>query len=196
MDINEIGDAKPAEDRRSRWIGIYVGILATLLAICTMGGDNAAKDAMRANVDAANLWGFFQAKNIRRTSYTLAADDLELVLNGSPSMPDDAKAAMAAKIKVYRDTVQRYATDKATGEGLDELWAKGKEIEATRDLAFRKDPYFDMAQALLQIAIVLASVALIAGTNVLLYFSGLLGAAGTFLMINGFTLAFKIPMFG
>ncbi|MFM9942124.1 MAG: DUF4337 domain-containing protein [Hyphomicrobiaceae bacterium] len=192
----DVAETKPAEDNRSKWIGIYVGILATLLAICTMGGGNAAKDAARANLDAANIWNFFQAKNTRRTSFTLAADDLELTLTSNPAMPPQARAAIEAKIKAYRETAQRFTTDKATGEGLDELWAKAKAIEADRDIAARKDPYFDVSQALLQIAIVLASVALIAGTNVLLYFSFVLGGLGTLLMLNGFTLVLKLPFFG
>ncbi len=196
MAMSDITETKPADDRRSKWIGIYVGILATLLAICTTLGGNASKDAMRANIDASNLWGFFQAKNLRRTSFTIAADDLELLLKSTPAMPAEAKAAVEAKIKYYRDTVEKFSSDKQTNEGLDELWIKGKDIEKERDIAFRKDPYFDIAQALLQIAIVLASVALIAGTDVLLYFSGLLGVAGTLLMLNGATLAFKIPGFG
>lgn len=196
MGLPDITETKPADDRRSKWIGIYVGILATLLAICSTGGGNAAKDAARANLDAANLWSFFQAKNTRRTAFALAADDLELSIAANPAMPPEAKAAVEAKIKAYRETVQRFTTEKTTGEGLDELWVKGKAIEAERDVASRKDPYFDVAQALLQIAIVLASVALIAGSNVLLWFSGGLGVAGTLLMLNGFTLAVKLPFFG
>lgn len=196
MGVPDITEVKPVDDTRSKWIGIYVGILATLLAICSTGGGNAAKDAARSNLDAANIWSFFQAKNTRRTAYSLAADDLELGLAANPAMPADAKAAIQAKIKAYRDTAQRFTTDKATGEGLDELWAKAKAIEAERDIAARKDPYFDVAQALLQIAIVLASVALIAGSDLLLYFSFGLGGAGTLLMLNGFTLAFKLPLFG
>jgi hypothetical protein len=196
MAVSDITEAKPAEDRRSKWIGVYVGILATLLAICSTGGGNAAKDATRANIDASNLWAFFQAKNIRRTAFTVAADDLDLLIKANPGMPPEARAAMEAKIKSYRETIQRFTSDKQSGEGLDELWAKGKEIEAQRDIAFRKDPYFDVAQALLQIAIVLASVALIAGADLLLWFSGLLGLAGTLLMLNGFTLAFRLPLLG
>ncbi len=196
MGMPDITDTKPAEDRRSKWIGIYVGILATLMAVCTMGGGNAAKDAARSNLDAANVWNFFQAKNTRRTSYTLAADDLELTLASNLAMPPPAKAAIEAKIKAYRDTAARFTSDTQSNEGLDELWVRAKAHEADRDVAARKDPYFDVAQALLQIAIVLASVALIAGTDVLLYFSAVMGGLGTLLMLNGFTLALKMPFFG
>ncbi len=56
-------------------------------------------------------------------------------------------------------------------------------------MALRKDPYFDWSQALLQIAIVLASVHLIIGNLMLLALSGGLAALGVLLMLNGFTLA-------
>jgi hypothetical protein len=186
-------DAKPAEDHRSRWIGIYVGVLATLLAVCTLGGGNATKDAMRANIDSANTWSFFQAKNIRRTAYGIAADDLTLTMQATPQMPAEARSAFEAKVKSYQDSIARFTSDPKTNEGLDQLFERAKQIEHDRDRALQKDPYFDVSQAALQIAIVLASVALIAGTNMLLYFSFVLGIAGTLFMINGFTLAVTIP---
>jgi hypothetical protein len=60
----------------------------------------------------------------------------------------------------------------------------------------RKDPYFDWSEALLQIAIVLASVHLIIGNMPLLAMSGGLGLLGVLLMLNGFTLIIKLPFLG
>ena len=196
VSIDDVRDAFTDSGSRNRWIGVWVGILAALLAICVMGGDNATKDANRANIDAANTWAFFQAKNIRRNDIRLAADQLELVLLAQPDIKPEARTAIEAKIKSYRDTAALYSTDPKTGEGLDELFAKAKSIEADRDRALRKDPYFDLAQALLQIAIVLASVAIIAGTDLLVFLSLGVGALGTLLMLNGYTLALAIPGFG
>ncbi len=196
MDVTEVAEIKPAENRQSKLIGVYIGVLAAILAICSLGGDNAAKDAMRANVDATNLWAFFQAKNVRRTVYTTAADDMELVLLANPDLTPEAKAAVTAKVKEYRDRVVLFSSDKKTNEGLDELFVKGKGIEKERDVALRKDPYFDAAQAMLQIAIVLASVALIADVGLLVVFSLGLAILGTGLMLNGFLLLFELPFFG
>ena len=81
-------------------------------------------------------------------------------------------------------------------EGLDELFERGKSLEAARDVALRKDPYFDASQALLQIAIVMASVHLIIGNLWLLAMSGGLGVLGFLLMIDGFTLALPLPFLG
>src|SRR5215510_5389517 len=187
---------KDGKDQRSKWVGVYIGMLAVLLAICNVGGANATKEATHANIAAANTWAFFQAKNIRRNSIGLAADDLELMLAAQPGMPADVKRRFDEKIKSYRAQYQALTTDPAKQEGLDELFVKGKLLEMERDVALRKDPYFDWSQALLQIAIVLASVHLIVGNDWLLTLSGGLGALGTVLMLNGFLLVVRLPFLG
>jgi hypothetical protein len=189
----EQGGDKDGKDERSRWVGVYIGVLAVLLAICNVGGANATKDATHSNIAAANTWSFFQAKNIRRNAIGLAADDLELMLAAQPAMPDDVKKRFEEKIQAYRAQYQGLTTDPVKQEGLDELFVKGKLLEMERDVALRKDPYFDWSQALLQIAIVLASVHLIIGNAWLLGLSGALGALGTLLMLNGFTLLMRLP---
>ena len=183
-------------ETRNKWIGVYIGILAVLLAICGVGGGNATKDATRAHIEAADTWAFFQAKNIRRQSIRLATDELELRLLSGPDMPAPAREAITNKITEYRTTVQHLSSEPGKQEGLDELFAKAKALERERDIALRKDPYFDWSQALLQIAIVLASVHLIIGSMPLLGLSGGLGAIGVLLMLNGFTLAVKLPFLG
>lgn len=182
-----------ADADHNRWVGVYIGLLAVMLAICNVGGANAAKNATLANIDAANTWAFFQAKNIRRTAVNIAADDLGLQLAARPDMPEAARKEMQAKIDEYRSIAQKLTTDPERREGLDELFMKGKALEAERDAALRKDPYFDWSEALLQIAIVLASVHLIIGNIALLTLSGGLAAVGLFLMANGFTLAVTLP---
>ncbi|HWB46682.1 MAG TPA: DUF4337 domain-containing protein [Hyphomicrobiaceae bacterium] len=184
------------KDERNKWVGVYIGVLAVLLAICNMGGGNAAKDASRAHLEAANTWAFFQSKNIRRSQIALNADVLELLLKAQPGLEGEARSQIEEKIKDYRDQVQKLTTDEERKEGLDELFARGKALEADRDIALRKDPYFDWSQALLQIAIVLASVHLIVGNLSLLGMSGGLATLGLLFMLNGFTLAVRVPFLG
>jgi uncharacterized protein DUF4337 len=191
--IERLGSDK---ETYNKWIGVYIGVLAVLLAICNVGGANATKDATHANIAASDSWAFFQAKNIRRNAVALAADELELMLAAQPAMPDDAKRKFEDKIKALRAQYQTLTSDPQKKEGLDELFARGKALEAARDVALRKDPYFDWSQALLQIAIVLASVSLIIGNLGLLALSGGLGVLGTLLMLNGFTLLLSLPFLG
>jgi Domain of unknown function (DUF4337) len=180
---------------REKLIGVYVGILAVVLAICSLGGSNADQNATQENIAASNVWSFFQAKNVRRQALRLHADELDVMLKTSPSMPDDGRKMLDAKIADYKVQDKQFTSDPKSGEGLDELFTKGKALEATRDEALKQGPYFDYGQALLQIAIVLASVALISGGDMLLYLSFVLGGVGAVLTIGGFTLAFPLPGF-
>ena len=109
-------------------------------------------------------------------------------------MPDAAKAALKKKVENYRKTIARYETEPETGEGKKELLAKAKEYEAKRDHALKQDPYFDYAEALLQIAIVLISVAIVAELGWLVGFGGALGVVGTLLMVNGYLLLVEVPV--
>jgi len=181
------------EKSREKKIGIFIGLLAVMLAVVSTGGGNATKDATLRNIEATNLWSFFQAKNLRRSTYQLAADELELMLKLMPAAPADARAVTEAKIKAYRDQIARLTSDKERNEGLDELFVRAKAVETQRDLAMRRDPYFDLSQAFLQIAIVLASVAIISSGNMLLMGSLALAVLGTLLGLNGFALLVPIP---
>jgi Domain of unknown function (DUF4337) len=184
------------KDFRDRWIGVYIAVVAVLLAICTMSGGNATKEANRLNIEAANVWNFFQAKNARRNNVRLTTDQLELQLAAQPAMPEAAKQAYLDKIKANKELDKRLTSDPSTKEGLDELFAKGKELERQRDDAFKRDPFFDWAQTALQIAIVLASVCLITANVSLLLGSGVLAIIGTLLMLNGLTVVLPIPFIG
>lgn len=181
---------------RDKLIGVFIAILAVILAICATGGSNASKEATLKNIEASNLWAFFQAKNMRRHVLRVQVDDLELRLLAEPEMPEAARSAITAKIAQYREQEKLLTSEPKTQEGLDELFKRAKALEADRDRAMRQDPYFDYGQALLQIAIVLASVALISTGNVAILASLVLGALGALLTLNGFTLALTVPFIG
>lgn len=181
---------------RDRLIAIYIGLLAVVLAICSVGSGNATKDATASNIEASNTWAFYQAKNIRRHEVRLQIDALQLKLDTEPALTDAARKAITDQIAAYKKQEAHLTSEPEAGEGLKELLLKGKSLEAQRDLAMRRDPYFDYAQALLQIAIVLASVAIITGGTTLLALSGVLALLGGLLTVNGFTLTFAIPYIG
>lgn len=196
MSIDDVRDQLDDNSARNKWIGVWIGVVAVLLAVCSVGGDNATKDANRSNIDASNLWAFFQAKTIRRTVTEVQADQAELMMQTLADLKPESKKIIEERIKAWRAAAARYRTEPETREGTRELAERAKAAEKERDIALRKDPYFDFAGALLQIAIVLASVAIIIGTNMLLVVSLALGALGAILMINGFTLAFALPFLG
>ena len=181
------------EDQFKQRAAVVIAFFAMLLAITGLGSNNASKEAFNSNVLAANYFSFFQAKSIRQTSYALAADEIELAWLNDPALPAATRAALERKVADYRRTVARYESEPETGEGKKELLAKARDYEQKRDRALKQDPYFDYAEALLQIAIVLISVAIIANLAWLAFMGGGLGIIGVLLTINGYLLLVEIP---
>jgi len=195
-EAGELMDAEKSEDRFKTRTAIMIAVLAMLLAVTGLGGQNAAKEATNNNIFASNLYAFYQAKNIRQTSFALAADQLEIQMTVPGYFTPEARAEMQKKIDGYRKNVARYESEPSTQEGKKELLVRAKAAEELRDHALKQDPYFDYAEVLLQIAIVLASVAIVSGISWLVIGSAALGVLGTLLMINGFLLIVTIPGLG
>lgn len=166
---------------------LLISVLALALAISGLGGSNAGKDAAMNNILAANAYNFYQAKNVRQTAYKLAADEVEAELKREKIEPE-RREFLEKKLADYRKTITRYESEPENREGKKELMATAKAHEAERDTAMKKDPWFDYAGALLQIGIVLASVAIITLRRALFAVSGALGLVGIAFTVNGFLL--------
>jgi hypothetical protein len=189
----ELMDRDRETDQFKTRAAVVIAFFAMCLAITGLGGANATKEAFNSNIMAANFFAFFQAKNIRQTSYQLAADELELVHLSNPSLPEEARKALRAKIDAYKKTIARYESEPDTQEGKKELLERARVQEQARDRALKQDPYFDYGEALLQIAIVLVSVSIVASIQWLAYFGGAIGLVGMLLSLNGFLLLVEIP---
>ena len=198
--------AAQAEDERKarfqRWTALLIAVIAVLLAINGVGGSNAAEDALNANILASDTWAFFQAKNVRQTVYKLAVDDLAMQLElGGDTLSPAAKAAMQSRIDSYQATIDRYesepdADDPADffkGEGKLELSQRALFYEAQRDEAMERDRSFDLAEALFQVAIVLASVAILAYSRPARALAILFAVVAVGFMLNGFLLLVSLP---
>jgi hypothetical protein len=176
-----------------RFTGVYLGVVAMLLAIASLGGSEATKVMLNSNIHASDTYAFYQSKYIRQIHYQTAAEELELLAAGAPGLSADHQAKVAALVKRYRDTAARYETEPATGEGKKELMAKAKEWEKKRDHAAAEIPNFEYAEALYQIAIVLGSVSIVASSVWLLGLSGVLATGALLLTLNGYLLLVPLP---
>lgn len=189
----ELMDKDKEADRFKQRAAMVIAFFAMILALTGLGGSNAGKEAINNNILASNYFNFYQAKHMRQTALVLAADEFEIAWLNEPSIPEATKGAMRAKLDQYKKTVARYESEPENNEGKKELLRLAREHEAKRDLALRQDPYFDYAEALLQIAIVLISVAIIADLVWLSFLGSALGLIGALLTINGFFLLVEIP---
>lgn len=186
----ELPDPKEVEEKAAdpftKRVALSVAVYAVALAVTALGGSNAGKDMVMAQQKASNQWAYYQAKVMRENMYVLAAEGLELEIEEAGDN-SKTKAAREKKLASYRAKTAEYKKEK------DEIMAEAKKLEDERDTAARRDPYFDYAEVLLQIAIVLASVAMLSGRKEAFYTSLALAALGALLCANGYGLFVKVP---
>src|ERR1700694_245821 len=157
-------------------IALLIAVIAWFLALSETLGKGAQTESISKNVEASNLWAFFQAKSIRRNVVQTAADQSKLSLGAASD--DAAKAALQKQIDEWQKTAARYRSEPETGEGQEQLSERAKHAEEERDLATAKYHHFELASAAFQIGIVLASATIITGIIALAWISGLLAMAG------------------
>jgi hypothetical protein len=157
-------------------IALLIAVIALCLALSETLGKGAQTESISLNVQASNLWAFFQAKSIRRTVVQATSDQARLSLG---VMGDDAaKAALQKQIDDWSKTAARYRSEPETGEGSEQLSERAKHAEHERDLALAKYHHYELASAAFQIGIVLASATIITGIIALAWVSGLLAIVG------------------
>jgi len=157
-------------------IALLIAVIALCLALSETLGKGAQTESISKNVEASNLWAFFQAKSIRRTVVEAVSDQAKLSLG---VMGDDAaKAALQKQIDAWQKTAARYRSEPETREGSEQLAERAKHSEEERDLATAKYHHFELASAAFQIGIVLASATIITGIIALAWISGVLALAG------------------
>ena len=151
-------------------------MIALCLALSETLGKGAQTESISKNVEASNLWAFFQAKSIRRTVVQSVSEQARLSMG---LLGDDiAKAALAKQIDDWSKTAARYQSEPETGEGSKQLAERAKKAEESRDLAMARYHHYEVASAAFQIGIVLASATIITGMVALAWVSGLLMVTG------------------
>jgi len=187
----ELPNPEELEERRdkafSRRVALVTAVYAVVLAIASLGGNNAMKEMLLAQQEASNQWSYYQAKVIREHLNRGNKMVLEMQL-AEPSMLKGAeREKVEALARRFADEEKRMNVDKK------EIEPKAKAAEAARDLNQAKDPYFDYAEVLLQIAIVCSSVSILAASRPMFWFSSMLAILGTLCTINGFLLLIRLP---
>ena len=182
----ELGELK--EKRFHSIVALITAVYAVVLAIATLGGSHAMKRMLLFQQQASNQWAYYQAKSIREHLYKSQKAMLESELSliaGTRGADITAKARAA--INAFGDEQSRFANEKT------EIMKKARELEKKRDINLSKSPYFEYAEVLLQIAIIMASVSILADSRAVFAFSAVFALAGVFMCANGYLLFVSIP---
>ena len=166
-------------------IAILISVLALFLAIAEVLGKSAQTELLNHNIEASNLWSFYQAKTLRQTVLKTASEQLEIdaALTKDPAV----KQLLDTRIKSWKDEVARYQSEPKPegGEGRKELSERAIKEAKIRDLYAAKYHNFEFASSAFQIAMVLASAFLITGVIYLLWGAFALGGFGVMFLLLG-----------
>ncbi len=158
----EIPEAKDPFERR---VALTIAVLAALLAVVSMVGDNAKLEGILSATQASNQWAYYQAKSIKEHTYQLGRDTLQ-VMSGA----DEARRQeMMAR---YEKEALRYGREK------QDIQAKAEELQRKVVEANRANDRCDLATLQLQVAIVLGSVGILVRWRAFWYLAIALGVTG------------------
>ena len=176
--------------RFTKRVALTTAIFAVILAITSLGGNNAMKEMLLSQQQASDQWAFYQAKVIREHLYRSQKLRLEIdLIERGGLMKPEVKEHVQLLLKKMAEEETRYGQEKK------EIEKEAKKLEHERDVNRSKDPYFDYGEVLLQIAIVMASVSILSGSRPVFYFAMVCAVLGAFFSLNGFLLIFRIPFF-
>jgi len=147
------GHGKSLVDNLNKRVALLIAVIALFLAFSETLGKSAQTSALSYNVEASNLWAFYQAKTIRQTVLQAAGELLKyerMKIDGETS-PEALKKAMGDRLDTWQKAVARYESEPRErevrkdvdmnpkyGEGRRELMALAIVAERKRDTALER----------------------------------------------------------
>lgn len=168
-DAPEIPDATTPFQKR---VALTIAIIAVVLSFVENHGDNAKTDAIIKTNEASNQWAYFQAKSIKGQMAGMHRDLLASLSGPAPS------EAVPAELERLGAESARYDSEKA------EIKTKAETLGQEAAHKGTIDDRCDLAALLLQIGVVVSSVAILSSWHLFWYAGLALGGAGT---LAGFT---------
>jgi len=178
-----------ADHGGNKGVALLISVLALVLAFSETLGKSAQTAGLAYNIEASNLWAFYQAKTIRQTTLRTASEQMAAQVGANLS------EGMKKQIEAWKKTIERYQSEEKPPEGRDQLAARAKEAEKKRDTSMAAYHHYELASAAVQIAIVLASASIITGMVALVWAAGALGLVGVAFCVIGFFFPTAVHLF-
>ena len=154
-----------AHESAMRPVAFSMSVLAVMVAVTTVLGHRTHTEAVLYQNKATDQWNLYQAKKIRSNDTALVSDLLTAV-----TIAD--KEAAAKISKAYADHQAKWADD------LKEEQEKAEGLEARVEQAEARADRFDLAEALLEIGLVITSVTLLTRSRIYWYLGMVFSVGG------------------
>jgi hypothetical protein len=164
-------NVEKAKEPFDRKVALTMAVIAAMMALVSVSGQVLTTEELLLQQKASDQWAFSQAKDIRRYDSEVA----RVVLNAVSGAP--------AAITIYAANSERYEKEK------NEIQNEAKKLEKERDVSSAQALRAHLGEVFLEIAIVLASLAILTKRQPMWFasiLSGLLGAgiAATALLLH------------
>ncbi|MBC7452733.1 MAG: DUF4337 domain-containing protein [Massilia sp.] len=175
-----------ADDKKEPWLN-YLALSTVILAVCatlsTFKGGGYSTRSVISQAQASDQWAYYQAKSIKENIYQLQREKVQLDLATLDQNAPAAKvAAFRAALAGYEKKVDKYAKEKI------DIEQKAVQLEKQRDDAQLNGRPFGLAVILLQIAILISSIAALIKRKMLWYAALPVGLLGIVYFADGFLL--------
>ncbi len=168
--------AEHAFHERMAPVSLTMAVLAVMVAVVTLLGHRAHTEEVLLQGKVTDQWAYYQAKNMRRDTYQAFLDSLAV------AEAKNREAAEQAKQK-YETALER------EGERQKEIEAEAKKLEDEIGVERRRADRFDLAEGVLEAALVITSITLLTRRRGFWYFGALLAVVG--IVIAGLGVAIR-----
>lgn len=158
-------------DKWGQKVGLQAAILAVFLSVFTIFAHRAHTETIMAGNAASDEWSHYQAKRIRDFQVELAGDMLKVTGPGNE--------AAGKLLESFSKSREKYKED------LEEIREKAETKEKSEAIAHRKASYFDLAEGILELSLVLTSLYFLSKKKFFPVLALALAAAGTAVGIFG-----------
>ena len=144
MEADELKEAaERAERQGEKRVGLTMAIVAAFLALATMLGHRTHTEEVVLQTRATDQWAYYQAKNSRSHMY-------------------QADAKLAAVSAVGKELSAEFAADgKKEAGDAEKIRHDAEHLEDETNITANRAKYFDIAEVMLEVSIVLCSVTLL-----------------------------------
>jgi hypothetical protein len=159
-----------AENPQQKKVGIFISVLAVIMAIVSAVTNQQANQMLAKKVESSNGFAFYQAKRQRSFVNDIELKRIEFELAGTPN-EGQRKLVEAQKADIGKEN----AKYKSENEGI---LAKAKADQVAAEVAEHKHHWFEISEICLHIAVVLCSLVLLTEMAIFLRLGVLATVAG------------------
>src|SRR5262245_27472962 len=110
VELPEVEEAGEGRDRFGKRVALVTAVYAVVLAIASLGGNNAMKEMLLAQQEASNQWAFYQAKAGREHQYRVQRLVLEADLEERRDvLKPESRRKLEAALQRFTDEEKRDA---------------------------------------------------------------------------------------